>query len=412
METSFSILVWLNKSKINSKNKAPIYGRITINGKRSEVALGVFIEPERWDVAKGCVKGSKEDARLINNSIDNFTIKVRKIYENIAINGEIASSEIMKNIYLGKTTERKQLVEIFENYVIEIQGLVNVDYAIGTIKNYKVTKSHLKQFIQQVYKRTDISLSELDFAFITKFEYYLKVNKKLGQNSVHKQMQRLRKIIRIALNNEWVEKDPFAKYSIKQVQVDRDIITPDELCRIEKKEFSIIRLEQVKDIFIFSCYTGLAYIDIYNLTQDNILNGIDGEKWIKIKRQKTGTPSSVPLLPKALAIIEKYKDNKSGRLLPILSNQRTNSYLKEIADLCGIKKNLTFHIARHTFATTVTLTNGVPIETISKMLGHKSIKTTQIYSKVVEQKVSYDMKILKEKLLQNNSPLQIKNHST
>ncbi|OFX18533.1 MAG: hypothetical protein A2033_02400 [Bacteroidetes bacterium GWA2_31_9] len=401
MENTFSILVWMNKSKANSKNKAPIYGRITVNGKRAEIALKIFIEPDRWDSSKGYVKGNKEDAKNINNSIDNFIIRVRKIYETLLNKNELITSEIIKNILIGKASEKVLLIEYFESYLKEMQDLINIDFAKGTIKNYKVTKNHLFNFLNQVYSKKDISFSELEYSFVTKFEYYLKVNKRIGQNAVYKHIQKLKKFITIAIRNQWIDKDPFVNFSIKRVNVDREMLTPEELLRIEEKTFRIERLEIVKDIFIFSCYTGLAYVDIFNLTDENILTGIDGEKWIKIKRQKTGTPSSVPLLPKALGIIEKYEGK--GKLLPILSNQKMNSYLKEIADFCGIKKNLTFHIARHTFATTVTLTNGVPIETVSKMLGHKSIKTTQIYSKVVEQKVSNDMKILREKLLKIDS---------
>ncbi len=214
--------------------------------------------------------------------------------------------------------------------------------------------------------------------------------------------------MKIAVKNEWLEKDPFENFKVTLKQVDREFLTEDELLKIESKEFYLPRLAQVRDIFVFSCYTGLAYIDVAKLTSDNIRKGIDGELWINIHRHKTDTPSNIPLLPKAVEIIEKYKDNaavvnKAG-ILPMLSNQKLNSYLKEIDDLCGIQKNLTFHLARHTFATTVTLTNGVPIESVSSMLGHTSIKTTQIYAKVVQKKVSEDMKALKLKLTKVSKP--------
>ncbi|OFX49611.1 MAG: hypothetical protein A2046_05965 [Bacteroidetes bacterium GWA2_30_7] len=403
MENSFSILIWLNKSKKNSKNLAPIYGRITVNGKRAEIALKLFIEIERWDSTKGRARGNKEDSRLINITIENFLNKARRVYEQLTTENAFISAENIKNIILGANKKKIMLLEAFDIHLKDIESKINIDYVRGTYNKYNNSMNHLKSFIKEFYKRNDLELLELDYSFISKFDFFLKVKLKNSQNSTYKHIQRLRKIINLAVLNDWLEKDPFNKFIIKQESRERGFLSSEELEMINSKYFFNKRLENIKDIFMFSCYTGFAYIDIYNLTEDNIFLGIDGEKWIKINRQKTGTPSSVPLLPKALEIIEKYKNISSEKLLPVISNQRTNSYLKEIADLCGIKKILTFHMARHTFATTVTLTNGVPIETVSKMLGHKSIKTTQIYSKVVEQKVSYDMKLLKNKLLYNES---------
>ncbi len=209
-------------------------------------------------------------------------------------------------------------------------------------------------------------------------------------------------MINMAIRNEWIERDPFAKFQARFIRNDREFLSQEELAAIEVKEFKILRLQWAKDLFVFSCYTGLAYCDVMGLTKENISIGIDGDYWIMTSRKKTNQPVRVPLLPKALELIEKYKSHPKalvmGTVFPVLSNQKLNAYLKEIADLCGITKNLTFHLARHTFATTVTLTNGVPIETVSKMLGHTSIRTTQIYAKVIEGKISEDMKKLKSRL--------------
>ena len=220
-----------------------------------------------------------------------------------------------------------------------------------------------------------------------------------------KYLTNFRKIINLAVVNEWIDRDPFAKFKGSKQEVKRDFLIEEELDRIVQKSFTVQRLNLVKDTFLFCCYTGLAYVDVAKLSSDNISTGIDGEQWLFIDRQKTGSSSNVPLLPPALAIIEKYRDHpeavNKGLLLPVISNQKLNAYLKEIADICGIDKHLTFHVARHTFATTVTLTNGIPIESVSSMLGHKSIKTTQIYAKVVQKKVSEDMKILRTKYTTN-----------
>jgi site-specific recombinase XerD len=224
----------------------------------------------------------------------------------------------------------------------------------------------------------------------------------LSNNGVMKHLERLRKMINLALQMEWIDKNPFLAYRLKFEKVDRDYLTKQELAKIEAKDFEMPRLELVKDLFIFSCYTGLSYIDVSNLKQENIVTGIDEEKWIVTSRQKTNTVVKMPILPKALAVLEKYADHPKSladrTLIPTFSNQKLNSYLKEIADLCGIKKHLTFHTARHTFATTVTLSNGVPIESVSKMLGHTKLATTQIYARVLETKLSDDMAALRKRL--------------
>jgi site-specific recombinase XerD len=248
----------------------------------------------------------------------------------------------------------------------------------------------------------------LSYKFITDFEYYLrnktpeKGPKALNNNGLMKHIERFCKMINLAVRMEWIDRNPFHAYQLKFDKVEREYLTKDELARIEAKKFNIVRLQVVQDLFVFSCYTGLAYIDVFNLTPVNLIEKSENNIWIVTNRQKTNEPARVPLLPKALAIIEKYKGHPQalaeGKVLLTLSNQKLNSYLKEIADMCNITKPLTFHIARHTFATTVTLTNGVPIETVSKLLGHSKLTTTQIYAKVVENKINDDMALLKAKL--------------
>ncbi|HZJ36119.1 MAG TPA: tyrosine-type recombinase/integrase, partial [Gillisia sp.] len=221
------------------------------------------------------------------------------------------------------------------------------------------------------------------------------------QNTITKYVVNFKKIMRIAFANNWVNKDPFYHWKAKWKKVERDVLTEAELRTMIEKELSIQRLEQVRDIFVFCCFTGLAYVDVQRLSKNHIVLGMDGERWIKINRSKTDSRSSIPLLPAAEEILAKYADHpitlRNGLLLPVISNQKTNAFLKEIADVCGIEKHLTFHLARHTFATTVTLANGIPIEFVSKMLGHQSLKTTQIYAKVIDKKLSDDMNILRGK---------------
>jgi len=283
----------------------------------------------------------------------------------------------------------------------------------GTQKNYYTTEKYISKFLLKSYKTIDMYLRELDYNFILKFEKYLRGyvptchQRKMGNNTVMKHIERFRKLINLGLKLGWIERDPFINFKAHIIKTEREFLSLDELDMIEKKQFTIERLQLVKDLFVFSCYTSLSYIDVINLKEDNINIGIDGELWIHYRREKTTKVIRIPLLPKALQIIEMYKKNikskTQGSIFPKISNQKLNSYLKEIADVCGIKKNLTFHIARHTFATTVTLSNGIPIETVSKLLGHSKISTTQIYAKVIERKVSDDMKRLRDQYLKSNN---------
>lgn len=318
--------------------------------------------------------------------------------------------ESFKKWYYGEDDENKMsLCKLMTYHNQDMKDSI----AWGTLKNYFTTQKYLQKFLKDKLRKIDILLKDLNYKFVMDFEYFLKSfkpldhHKTLSNNGVMKHMERFRKMINVALKNDWMEKDPFKAYKMKFTKFERGYLSAEELERIEAKEFGIERLQFVKELFIFSCYTGLAYTDTVNLSPANVLRGIDGECWLFTHRQKTGTSVKVPLLPKAKDLIEKYRNNpkslSDGTLFPKISNQRLNGYLKEIADVCGIEKNLTFHLARHTFATTVTLSNGVPIESVSKMLGHTKITTTQVYAKVIESKLSDDMKLLKQKLGEKQS---------
>src|SRR5690606_18608365 len=268
-----------------------------------------------------------------------------------------------------------------------------------TAERYRTAKKHVEDYIQSNYHVKDLNVKDINHKFISGFEYYLKTTRKCSHNTAIKYITNFKKIIRIAYANDWISKDPFLHWKAKLKIVDREFLTKTEIKRIYEKKFPADRLNQVKDIFIFSCFTGLAYADVKKLTKKDVVIGIDSQNWIKTKRTKTDTRSNIPILAIPQEIINKYEASQESRdtdlLLPVLSNQKMNAYLKEIADLCGISKNLTFHLARHTFATTVTLTNGVPIESVSKMLGHKSLRTTQHYAKILDKKVSDDMNALR-----------------
>ena len=294
------------------------------------------------------------------------------------------------------------LIEIFQQHNDQVVELIGKDFAPGTVERYKTSLSHTRSFMQWKYKISDIDIRKLNYEFISGYEFWLKSVRRCNHNSTMKYLANFKKIVILCLKNGWLSKDPFVGFKLSKKEVVREFLTKEEMQLILSKQFVSERIGQVRDIFLFSCYTGLAYADVKKLKRSEIITGVDGEKWVFTSRQKTNTASRIPLLSQALQIIEKYTDHPqcdaADRLLPVLSNQKMNAYLKEIADVCGITKQLTYHIARHTFATTVTLSNGVPIESVSKMLGHKNIRTTQHYAKILDKKLSEDMGLLRSKL--------------
>jgi site-specific recombinase XerD len=401
---TFGVAFYLKKQKVTQLGKSPIYARITVNGKRIEISVKRSVEEQNWNAAKGMARGSREEIVKLNKYLDQFKSGIIESYQELALQRKLITPELLKGRVTGGDQAEFTLSKLVEHHNKEQGQLLEW----GTMKNYYTTQKYLVEFLKERHKTSDKYLSELNYKFITDFEYYLrnrkpeKGQKKLATNGLMKHLERFCKMVNMAVRLEWIERNPFHAYQLKFDKVNRDYLTKDELQRIESKKFHIIRLQVVQDLFIFSCYTGLAYIDVYNLTPANLVNGSDGNLWIMTNRQKTNTAVKVPLLPKALEIIDKYKGHPQaiadGKVLPTLTNQKLNSYLKEIADMCDILKPLTFHIARHTFATTITLTNGVPIESVSKMLGHTKLSTTQVYAKVVESKLADDMAKLSKRL--------------
>ncbi|MEX6689564.1 site-specific integrase [Danxiaibacter flavus] len=402
---SFSITSFIRKHRKTKENEFPVYLRITVDGKRSEFATKITVDQQKWNAAKGRVNGTHETSKRLNLMIGNLEHRAQDIYNQYLLHGKIVTAEIIKNEITGFDHKQRMLLASIAEHVHDMKTSEGHGYSSGTIKNWQVTERHLKDFIKVSYNAPDITFKELDHRFVTEFEIFARREWQCKTNAILKHIQRLKKVVMMAVNKGWIDTDPFINFHRKQERTHRTFLTKEELERIERKEFQFERLERVRDVFIFSCYTGLAFVDIEKLTQDNLVTGIDGKKWIYTFRQKTDTKSNIPLLPAALKIIEKYytaNDNYTNKLLPLITNIKTNAYLKEIADMCDIKKNLTFHMARHTFATTITLSNGVPIETVSNMLGHTKITTTQIYAKVLENKVSNDMMVLERELSINN----------
>lgn len=402
MDDRFSSTFFTRKSRSKKSNDCDIYVRITANGKRSEMSINRKVDPERWNKRSSRVMGRNVDADMLNTYMDMITTKLNKIHQRLKDDEQyMTSARIMKEFNSGGKPS-KLVLEEFKKHNEEIDLLIGRGISKSTAKRYWTCYYHINQFITDVFKEKDFRFRDIDYEFIKKFELFLKTVRLCNHNSSLKYINNFKKIIRIALANQWMDRDPFYNYKVQFEAVEREYLNAEEIDFLYNKELHFDRLKVVRDMFVFSCYTGLAYSDVEKLSKSDISIGIDGKQWINIRRTKTNTRSSIPLLPIAKEILSRYAYDpqviKSERLIPVFSNQKSNAYLKEIAMLCGITKPLTTHLARHTFATTVTLTNGVPIETVSKMLGHKSLRTTQHYAKIVDRKVSDDMKILEEKL--------------
>ncbi|VXB47233.1 site-specific integrase [Chryseobacterium sp. 8AT] len=401
MNKTFNLLFFIKKNKIRTNGTAPIYLRITVDGKAAEIAAKRYIDPKKWDNKSQKAVGYSQEAKTLNSYLKTLEQQVYDFHYLMLKEEDFVTAESLKSKLLGTDVTTRMLIPIFQDHNDKVEALIGQDFAPGTLERYKTSLKHTQEFLHWKYKISDIDITKIDHAFIMDYDFWLRSVRKCANNTAVKYIKNFKKIMRLCMANGWLSKDPFLGYKAKIKEVERPYLTKEEIQAAYEKEFASDRLNQVRDIFLFSCYTGLAYVDVVKLSKSHINIGIDGEKWIFTNRQKTGTSTRVPLLPIAQELILKYEDHPEcvnlNVLFPVLSNQKMNSYLKEIANVCGINKELTFHIARHTFATTVTLSNGVPIESVSKMLGHKNLKTTQHYAKILDKKVSDDMAVLRGK---------------
>ena len=402
MTKTFSVFFWLKKPQQHNKGPFPIYLRITVGGQRTEYSIQRQCDSSRWDPVRGRAVGTKEDVKTLNVYLDSVQRKVYEAYQTLLDGRKEITAKSIKNHLLGVTERPRMILEIFGEHNTNMAALVGNGYAHQTHKRYETTLDHTRAFLQWKYNIEDIDISKLNYEFIADFEFYLRSVRRCGHNSTVKYLTNFKKIVLICVKKDWLAKDPFTGYSLATKEVAKPYLDGEELRVLAEKEFAIERLRIVRDIFLFSCYTGLAYVDVHKLKRSEIVRGIDGNRWIFTHRQKTEVSTRIPLLPICLDIVDRYKDHPQcvhqDRLLPVWSNQKMNSYLKEIADICEIRKTLTYHVARHTFATTVTLNNGVPLETVAKMLGHKTLRMTQHYAKILDRKVSEDMAKLRIKL--------------
>jgi site-specific recombinase XerD len=372
--------------------------RITINGKRISFSTNLVVEPTAWDQNKQRVKGNSDLVKEFNNFLLTLSSAAWNAYNEAFKRNISVEPKTIRDLITKKNTQPSSLVEAIQYQLSNLKARTGFDISINTLKKYITLDNKIKEFLSIQLKRNDIPLYEVNRQFVSEFDLYMRTIEMLKHNAVVKNMQQLRHVIKVCLQNEWLEKDPFSNYSLKLNDTERGYLTSGEVIAIQNIALPNKRLDQTRDIFLFCCYTGLAYSDVLKLQLSHLETDSNGIEWIKINRTKTKSRSVIPVLPAAKMILEKYDEfartNREHKLLPVISNQNLNKYLKEVATICGINKRASMHLARHTFATTITLEKGVDIVTVSRMLGHKKLSTTQIYSKVTELKIAEDMKKL------------------
>lgn len=402
LKSTFGVTFYINRSKEKKNGECPVMMRININGQKLALQVHRFIRPNEWSVSKNQMIGRTPQARVFNDYLDAIKLKALKKYNELLSSNDEVSPIMLRDAIMGVNSAKpRMLLDVWEEHTITLKKLIGKENSYATYQKYVLAKKYFSEYLVKQYKVADISLKHLNHQMISGFSDFLKIEKNYGHNTTIKLMQKLKKIISTSLKNGWITKDPFAEITFSIKEVIRPYLTDIELKSLIDFKSEFDRLNKVRDFFVFSCFTGLAYIDIKQLKRKEIEETENGI-WIKTHRQKTGNRSNIPLLKIPLAIIHKYVKldalSSDDLVLPIMSNQKLNAYLKELADLCNIQKELTFHVARHTFATTVTMTFGVPMESVSKMLGHKKIATTQIYARIVDSKLGEDMQILSRKI--------------
>lgn len=395
-------MFYIRRDKTNKKGESPVFMRLTINGERADASIKRFIEPHAWNSAKGKANEKSRGGKDLSLYLDAISANILRIQRDLELDKKEVSAQIILNRYLGKEqSDRHTLMEVFHAHNEKCRALSGISLAPGTVIRYETTLRLTEEFLRTTYKKEDCYLDEVTNQFIEDFEFFLKTVRRCCHNTTTKYLLNFKKIIRIALAKGWMKKDPFAQVHFHFEPVEREFLEKQELKVLLNKEITITRLAQVRDIFCFCCLTGLAFMDVQQLKAEHLVADIHGKIWIRKARQKTKNMCNIPLLDEAQKIINRYRDHPycqtHGVLLPVCSNQKMNSYLKELADICGIRKNLSTHCARHTFAT-LTLASGATIDNVAKMLGHANVNMTRRYAKVLDSSIMRDMEVVAENM--------------
>ena len=388
--TTFSLLFYIRRDKLNKRGEAPVFMRLTINGERADASIKRFIEPHAWNSDKGKANEKCRGGKDLNLYLNAISANILQIQRDLELDKKEVSAQIILNRYLGKEqSDRHTLMEVFRAHNEKCRALIGINFAPDTVLRYETCLRLIEEFMRNTYKKEDCYLEEVTKQFVEEFEFYLKTIRKCCHNTTTKYLANFKKITRIALSNGWMKREPFAQIRFHLDAVEREFLEKQELKTLLNKNISVPRLAQIRDIFCFCCLTGLAFSDVKQLKSEHLVTDINGMIWIRKTRQKTKNMCNIPLLDEAQKILDRYKDHPycqtQGVLLSVCSNQKMNMYLKELADICGIRKNLSTHCFRHTYGTML-ITAGVDLYTASKMMGHADVRPTQIYAKIIDKK--------------------------
>jgi integrase len=390
---------YLKKNQTKPDGSCPVMGRIIVDKTMAQFSVKTDAPLSLWDTPSGQATGKSSRAIELNRKLDKISQNINYHYQRLLQTQETLTAEQLKTAFQGIASEQETLVKYFTQYIETFKKRIGLTREPATLFDLQNALRHLTNFIRKKYKLTDIPFSSLTFSFIESYDFYLRVELQLKPNSILAITGKLRRMVKQAFNEGIIPCDPFCGYAPQRPEPGQKYLTRSELEKIMTTPLDRPNRYLTRDMFLFSCFTGLAYRDMYNLTEKNIIYANDGVRWIKTERQKTGAVCRIPLMEIPLKIIDKYSGlAKNGKLFPMISNEKTNKNLKKIGEICGLKRNLTFHAGRHTYASEITLSQGVPIESVSSMLGHSDLRSTRIYAKITNEKIDEDMKKLEMKI--------------
>ncbi len=392
---TFNLRFFIKKTKPLRNGKCPVYLRVKVNRTSKEFSIKQSVHPDDWLPQVQRASGHSKEDKLVNREIDSIQTCVHGTWRSILENGEEVDANTVVNRAFGKEEGEVRLLDYYQQQIDWMHERIGSDFRAVTILRYGTAIRHLRNFVKVVLEKEDLSIKQVDFNFLTQFEHFLKTKLHHHHNTAVKNLRYLKRIINIAFRSGLISKDPFLHLPLRTKKIDKVFLTKVELHSIQIKKFDLHRLNEVRDMFLFCCYTGLAYIDAKNLSAQHLSIDEYGNQWIKKPREKTNELSRIPILPPAMRLLSKYQNHLKSKLkgvcLPFYSNQKMNSYLKEIADLCSIDKKLTTHVARYTFATTIMASNGVPSKTLAKMMGHTNTQMTDQYAQMVDERIVADL---------------------
>ena len=400
MKSTFSTIFYLKRQAVRKDGTVPVMGRITVDGTQTQFSCKITIDPKVWDIKSGRAIGRSAAAIEANRMLDNMRVSINKHYREIMDRDNYVTAEKVKNAFLGLEHRCRTLLQVFKQHNEDYEKMYEAGMkAKATLLKYQCVYRHLEEFIYQRYHVRDIALKELTPAFISDFDIFLRTEKNCCTNTVWLYLCPLRTMVSIAISNEWLSRDPFRDYEVKKEQTTRYFLTKDEIRLLMDGKLKNAKQELYRDLFVFCIFTGLSFSDMRNLSEENIRTYFDEHLWISINRQKTGVQSNIRLLDIPKKILEKYRGlREDGKIFSVPHYMTCLYGIRAVAKRCGITKHLTWHMSRHTMATEICLTNGVPIETVSSILGHKNITTTQIYAKITKEKLNQDMENLSTRL--------------